>query len=164
MAAPIAIGMVFQTLYYLVDLFFVGRLGDAAIAGVSTAGNLTFLVIALTQGARRRHGGARRAGDRAGAMRADANLVFNPEHFDRCDVQIGFAGARLPGLRPVLHARTRCADDATAGGRISYLCGGTSAGTGHAVPGGVDGLRTARHRHRQAAIPSWQIPHGRAST
>ena len=37
MAVPIAIGMLFQTLYFLVDLYFVSRLGDAAIAGVSTA-------------------------------------------------------------------------------------------------------------------------------
>ena len=39
MAVPIAIGMLFQTLYFLVDLYFVSRLGDAAIAGVSTAGH-----------------------------------------------------------------------------------------------------------------------------
>ena len=49
MAVPMAIGMVFQTLYYLVDLYFVGRLGDAAIAGVSAAGNIQFIVMALTQ-------------------------------------------------------------------------------------------------------------------
>jgi len=49
MAIPLAIGMVFQTLYYLVDLYFVAQLGDAAIAGVSSAGNLQFLVMALTQ-------------------------------------------------------------------------------------------------------------------
>ena len=49
MAIPMAIGMVFQTLYYLVDLYFVAQRGDAAIAGVSSAGNLQFLVMALTQ-------------------------------------------------------------------------------------------------------------------
>jgi putative MATE family efflux protein len=49
MATPIAAGMIFQTLYFLVDLYFVGRLGGAAIAGVGSAGNLTFLVMALTQ-------------------------------------------------------------------------------------------------------------------
>jgi putative MATE family efflux protein len=49
MAVPIAAGMLFQTLYFLVDLYFVGRLGDAAIAGVASAGNLSFLVLALTQ-------------------------------------------------------------------------------------------------------------------
>jgi putative MATE family efflux protein len=49
MAAPLAAGMIFQTLYYFVDLYFVAQLGDAAIAGVSAAGNATFLVLALTQ-------------------------------------------------------------------------------------------------------------------
>ena len=49
MAVPIAAGMFFQTLYFLIDLYFVGRLGDAALAGVGAAGNVTFLVFALTQ-------------------------------------------------------------------------------------------------------------------
>src|ERR1700676_5059986 len=49
MAVPIFAGMLLQTLYYLVDLYFVSRLGDAAIAGVSAAGNLAFVVFALTQ-------------------------------------------------------------------------------------------------------------------
>ena len=44
-----ALGMIFQTLYYFVDLYFVGRLGDTAIAGVSAAGNVQFIVMALTQ-------------------------------------------------------------------------------------------------------------------
>jgi putative MATE family efflux protein len=41
--------MVFQTLYFLVDLYWVGRLGTDAIAGVGVAGNLTFIVLALSQ-------------------------------------------------------------------------------------------------------------------
>jgi putative MATE family efflux protein len=49
MAAPIAAGMLMQTLYYLVDLYFVGKLGDAALAGVGAAGNVMMIVIALTQ-------------------------------------------------------------------------------------------------------------------
>jgi len=49
MAAPITFGMIFQTLYYLVDLYFVARLGDRAIAGVSAAGNAVFIVFGLTQ-------------------------------------------------------------------------------------------------------------------
>ena len=36
-AVPIGAGMVFQTLYYLVDLYFVAGLGDTALAGVSLA-------------------------------------------------------------------------------------------------------------------------------
>jgi putative MATE family efflux protein len=49
LAAPMAAGMILQTLYYLVDLFFVARLGGAVIAGVSAAGNVQFIVMALTQ-------------------------------------------------------------------------------------------------------------------
>ena len=43
------VSMVFQTLYILVDLFWVGRLGTDAIAAVGLAGNLSFIVIAITQ-------------------------------------------------------------------------------------------------------------------
>jgi putative MATE family efflux protein len=49
MALPIAAGMLFQTLYFLIDLYFVAHLGDAAIAGVSAAGNIMLIVFALTQ-------------------------------------------------------------------------------------------------------------------
>src|SRR5438046_8466443 len=41
--------MVFQTLYFLVDLYWVGRLGTEAVAAVGIAGNLSFMVLALTQ-------------------------------------------------------------------------------------------------------------------
>jgi len=41
--------MLFQTLYFLVDLYWVGRLGKEAVAGVGIAGNLTFIVLAITQ-------------------------------------------------------------------------------------------------------------------
>jgi putative MATE family efflux protein len=43
------VSMVFQTLYFLVDLYFVGKLGKTAVAAVSLSGNLMFLVLALTQ-------------------------------------------------------------------------------------------------------------------
>jgi putative MATE family efflux protein len=41
--------MVFQTLYFLIDLYWVGRLGKEAVAGVAVAGNLMFIVLAVTQ-------------------------------------------------------------------------------------------------------------------
>lgn len=49
LAAPMAAGMLFQTLYYIVDLYFVARLGGTAVAGVSAAGNIQFIVLAVTQ-------------------------------------------------------------------------------------------------------------------
>ena len=49
MALPITIGMLVQTLYLMVDLYFVSGLGKEAVAGVAAAGNVTMLVLALTQ-------------------------------------------------------------------------------------------------------------------
>ena len=76
MAMPIAIGMVFQTAYYLVDLYFVGQLGDTAIAGLSSAGNVQFLVMAITQilGVGTMALIAQASGRKD---RVDANLIFN---------------------------------------------------------------------------------------
>jgi putative MATE family efflux protein len=41
--------MLFQTLYVLIDLYWVGRLGKEAVAAVGVAGNLAFIVLAATQ-------------------------------------------------------------------------------------------------------------------
>ena len=49
MAVPVTIGMLVQTLYLMVDLYFVSGSGKQAVAGVAAAGNATMLVIALTQ-------------------------------------------------------------------------------------------------------------------
>lgn len=76
MAVPIAAGMIFQTLYFLIDLYFVAALGEAAIAGVSAAGTLMFVIMALTQvlGV----GAVALISQAAGRKdRSDANLVFN---------------------------------------------------------------------------------------
>ena len=43
------IAMVFQTLYVLIDLYWVARLGTNAVAAVAVSGNLMFLVLAATQ-------------------------------------------------------------------------------------------------------------------
>jgi putative MATE family efflux protein len=43
------VSMVFQTLYVLVDLYWVGRLGTDAVAAVGLSGNLMFIVLAATQ-------------------------------------------------------------------------------------------------------------------
>ena len=49
MSMQMGAGMLLQTLYFFVDLYFVSKLGDAAIAGVGAGGNVTFIVFALTQ-------------------------------------------------------------------------------------------------------------------
>jgi putative MATE family efflux protein len=76
MAIPIAAGMLFQTLYFLIDLYFVARLGDAALAGAGAAGNVSFLVLALTQVLS--VGAVTLISQAVGRKdRDDANLVFN---------------------------------------------------------------------------------------
>ena len=49
MAVFIGLGLVFQTLYFLVDLYFVSHLGSWAIAGVSAAGVSSFVVMGASQ-------------------------------------------------------------------------------------------------------------------
>jgi len=48
-ASFMLVTMIFQTLYFLIDLYWVGRLGTTAVAAVAIAGNWTFIVLALTQ-------------------------------------------------------------------------------------------------------------------
>ncbi|MBC8024112.1 MAG: MATE family efflux transporter [Burkholderiales bacterium] len=49
LSIPMAVGMLVQTLYYFIDLYFVAKLGDVAIAAVSSAGTVFFIALALTQ-------------------------------------------------------------------------------------------------------------------
>ncbi len=118
LAAPIAIGMLFQTLYYLVDLYFVAQLGEAAIAGVSSAGNVQFLVMALTQ--------ALAAGTMALIAHAsgrkdpeDSSLIFNQSIglAGLCAVITLIGGYVLAGP----YMRVLGADAATAEAGTTYL-------------------------------------------
>ena len=76
MAAPLALGIFTQTAYQLVDLYFITRVGVAAIAGVAAASAIFFVVLALTQVLAVgtmvliAHASGRQDRD-------DANLVFN---------------------------------------------------------------------------------------
>jgi putative MATE family efflux protein len=49
MAAFVALSLLVQALYLLADLYFIGTLGREAIAAVGVAGNLTMIVMALSQ-------------------------------------------------------------------------------------------------------------------
>jgi len=76
MAMPMMIGMFVQTLYFLVDLYFVGKLGDTAFTGLSLAGNAMFLIFALTQVLN--VGTSTLISHAVGRKdKADANLIFN---------------------------------------------------------------------------------------
>jgi putative MATE family efflux protein len=118
MALPIAAGMFFQTLYFLIDLYFVAGLGDAAIAGVGAAGNVMFVVFAVTQvlGV----GTVTLISHAAGRKdQADANLVFNQSLAlaATCAVftlALGFFGGPY-------YVKTLGASEATAAAGIQYL-------------------------------------------
>jgi putative MATE family efflux protein len=118
MAVPIAIGMLFQTLYLVVDMYFVAHLGDAAIAGVSTAGTAMFVIMALTQMlgvgtvALVSHAVGRKD-------QAEANLIFNQSVTLSavCGVVTLLAGWLLGGL----YVRAMAADAATAAAGAAFL-------------------------------------------
>lgn len=76
LGALIGLTTLFQTLYFLADLYFVGRLGKEAVAGVGLAGNLMLVVLAMTLslGAGTTSLVAQALGRRD---RAHAQLVFN---------------------------------------------------------------------------------------
>ena len=118
MAVPIAAGMLFQTLYYIVDLYFVAHIGEAAIAGVGASGNIVFLVMALTM--------MISAGTLALLSQAvgrkdqiEANLVFNQS----LAISVAFSVATLIFGRTLssLYMNAVGADQATIQAGITYL-------------------------------------------
>jgi putative MATE family efflux protein len=118
MASPIAIGMLFQTLYVLVDLYFVSRLGGAAIAGVSTGANLQFIVMAATQvlGVGTTAVIAQAAGRKD---RDDANVVFNQSTLLAIIAVVLTLIFGYVAIGPYMHAVG--ADQATADAGAEYL-------------------------------------------
>jgi putative MATE family efflux protein len=50
LSIPASMGMVFNTLYNLTDLWFAGGISDAALAGMSIAGSVFFLLIGIGAG------------------------------------------------------------------------------------------------------------------
>jgi len=47
LSIPASMGMIFNTLYNLSDFWFAGKLSDEALAGVSIAGSVFFLILAI---------------------------------------------------------------------------------------------------------------------
>ena len=118
MSAFMAVSMVVQTLYLLADLFWVGHLGKEAIAAVGVAGNLTMIVLALTQ----MLGVGTTALIAQAAGRKDqphAELVFNQS----CAMSIWIALALgIVGFLSIdAYANSLSADPATAGLAKAYL-------------------------------------------
>lgn len=118
MAMFMMVSMVVQTLYLLADLYWVGRLGKEAIAAVSVAGNLTMVVLALTQmlGV----GTTALISQAAGRKdQARAELVFN-QSFVMSLVVAGLLGV-LGFLVRDPYCRSLSADATTASLARSYL-------------------------------------------
>ena len=110
--------MLFQTLYFLVDLYWVGRLGKEAVAAVGISGNLMFIVLAVTQmlgvGTTTlvSHAAGRKEHDRA-------LLVFNQSQVLSVLTGVLFF-LLMMALRPI-YARGLSADARTAGLASDYL-------------------------------------------
>src|SRR5688572_909544 len=117
-ASFMLVTMVFQTLYFLVDLYWVGHLGKEAVAGVGVAGNLTFIVLAVSQmlGV-----GATTLVSHAAGQRneARARLVFNQSQVLSMVVGVVFLGIAMP-LRTA-YAASLSADAVTAALAAEYL-------------------------------------------
>jgi putative MATE family efflux protein len=118
LAIPIAIGMVFQTLYYLVDLYFVGQISETAVAGLTSAGNIQFIIMALTQvlGVGTMALIAQASGRKD---REDANLIFNQSLLlaavcAALTLAVGYGLGRW-------YMATLAADQATVDAGLTYL-------------------------------------------
>lgn len=118
LASFITMSMAFQTLYFLADLYFVGRLGKEAVAGVGLAGNLMLLVLALTQslGAGATSLIAQALGRRD---RARAQLVLNQGLLLSALGGLGFGALAFP-LRGA-YSHWLAADTLTASLGVDYL-------------------------------------------
>ncbi|HET9362336.1 MAG TPA: MATE family efflux transporter [Vicinamibacterales bacterium] len=112
------VSMLFQTLYVLVDLYWVGRLGTEAVAAVAVSGNLTFVVLAATQ--LLAVGTTTLVAHATGARdRARANLVFNQAQVLSILVGVFFLAGAMT-LRD-LYATALSADEKTRALANDYL-------------------------------------------
>lgn len=139
--------MVFQTLYFLADLYWVGRLGTEAVAAVAVAANLTFVVLAATQmlGV----GTTTLVSHAAGRKdQPRANAIFNQSVILGAVLGLMFFAASVVGLQ--WYVAVLSADAATAVQAEAYLAWFIPAmalqfptvsmsaalrGTGHFTPG-----------------------------
>jgi Na+-driven multidrug efflux pump len=118
MSITMAIGILVQTLYFFIDLYFVSKLGDAVIAGVTSAGNIWFVVLALTQILN--VGTVALVSHAVGAQQRErANLVFNQSLLLSIYVGVFVIGGVY--LVAPVYMHTVGADTATARAGIDYL-------------------------------------------
>ncbi|HET7842815.1 MAG TPA: MATE family efflux transporter [Xanthomonadales bacterium] len=112
------VGMVFQTLYYLIDLWFVSRVGPIAVAAVSLAGSLAFFTMAIMQALT--VGTTALIGQAWGAKEhARARHVFNQSQVLAMSAGVAFIVLMFAARRPF--ANGLAADAATADALVAYL-------------------------------------------
>jgi putative MATE family efflux protein len=118
LSAFIALTTFFQTLYLVVDMYFVGRLGKEAVAGVALSGNLMMIVLALTQALG--VGATSLIAQALGRRDRDrAEIVFNQTLVVSTIVAFGFAV--LTFLLRGAYSRWLAADPVTAARSVEYL-------------------------------------------
>src|SRR4051794_10059717 len=118
LSAFLAVSMIFQTLYFLADLYWVGRLGKEAIAAVSLAGNQFWIVLALTQvlGV----GTATLISHACGRKhQEEARLVFNQSLV--MGTTLGLLFFVVAFFTRVMYSNSLSADPGTAGMSVQYL-------------------------------------------
>ena len=91
LAIPIMFGMGIQTLYNLVDMIFIGRLGGQAITGIAFNMPLFFLVLGLTMGLG------------TGVTAATARFIGedNKKQADNCAEPVSYTHLTLPTIYSV---------------------------------------------------------------
>jgi MATE family, multidrug efflux pump len=122
MSIQMFIGMVVQVAYFVTDMKFVSMLGDEKAAGFSIAGNLWFLVLALTQVLNA--GTAAMVSHAVGAQQHErANLVFNQSLMLSVFMGVFVLVLLYSIAHPFMHLEAADAEVAQAG--IDYLLGVT---------------------------------------
>jgi len=122
MSIQMFIGMVVQVAYFVTDMKFVSMLGDEVAAGFAIAGNLWFLVLALTQVLNA--GTAAMVSHAVGAQQHErANLVFNQSLMLSVFLGIFVLALLYSIASPYMHMEAADAVVAKAG--IDYLLGVT---------------------------------------
>jgi len=118
MSIQMAIPIFVQTLYFFTDLYFVTKLGDAVTAGVTSAGNIWFVTLALTQILN--VGTLALVAQAVGAKDRDrANLVFNQALMLSLFLVVAVIAGLYAFSGPYMRAVAADADTARAG--IEYL-------------------------------------------
>ena len=122
MSIQMFVAMAVQVAYFVTDMKFVSMLGDEVAAGFSIAGNLWFLVLALTQVLNA--GTAAMVSHAVGAQQHErANLVFNQALMLSVFMGIMVLGLLYAIAKPFMHMEAADAVVAQAG--IDYLLGVT---------------------------------------